>query len=146
MHAPTFDHWTGVIRFLRYLKDTIFFGLFFWPIPSIQLQAYIDANWVGGHDDYKPISGYCLYLGLNIISWSAKKKATVAPSNTESKYPGIVKVVAEILWEKYLLCELGIASSWPLKHWCNNIGAIYLKANPVFHARTKHAEINFHFV
>ncbi|KAJ9543887.1 LOW QUALITY PROTEIN: hypothetical protein OSB04_023594 [Centaurea solstitialis] len=154
MHAPTENHWAGVKRILRYLKETIDLGLWIRHNTGYQLQAFSDSHWSSNLQAYSdsdwagcPIDrrGYAIYLGSNLISWSARKQKTVSRSSTESEYKAIADTIAELIWLKSLLQELGLNSKAPTL-WCDNLGATYLSANPVFHARTKHVEVDYHFV
>ena len=78
MHRPTTTHWQAVKRILRYLKHTISYGLLLKRSSSTRLGAFSDADWAGCPDDRKSTSGFCVYLGDNLISWSSKKQPTVA--------------------------------------------------------------------
>jgi histone deacetylase 1/2 len=146
LHAPTTEHWTAAKRILRYVKDTIKLGTTFAPSSSTFLSAFSDADWAGDIDDRRSTGGFAIFVGPNLISWSAKKQPTVSRSSTEAEYKALGNGVAEAMWVESVLKELGVPRQRTAILWCDNLGATYLTANPVFHARTKHIEIDFHFV
>ena len=133
MHCPSETHWAAAKRLLRYLKHTINHGLFLKRGQSLQLHAYSDADQAGNKDDRTSTTGYIVYLGGNAISWSSRKKKTVARSSTEAEYRAVASTAAKVLWVQSLLGELGITLTRPPSIHCDNIGATYLCASPIFH-------------
>ena len=146
MHQPTTNHWSAVKRLLRYLKGSIDHGVFLHRHSPFNLHAFSDADWAGNRDDRTSTSAYIIFLGHNPISWSSKKQRSVARSSTEAEYRAVATATAELCWLQSLLKELCAS---PFEHpvvYCDNVGTTYLCANPVFHSRMKHIEIDFHFV
>ena len=146
MHLPQPEDWQRVKHLLRYLKGTITEGLKVSRTSTMHISLYSDADWAGSSDDRRSTSGFLIYLGVNLISWSSKKQQTVARSSTESEYKAVANATSELKWIQSLLREINLQIPTTPTLWCDNIGATYLAANPVFHGRMKHIEIDFHFV
>ncbi|XP_071708909.1 uncharacterized mitochondrial protein AtMg00810-like [Rutidosis leptorrhynchoides] len=113
---------------------------------STDLIAYTDADWGGCPDTRRSTSGYCVYYGDNLISWSSKRQTTMSRSSAEAEYRGVANVVAESCWLRNLLLELHSSICKATLVFCDNMSAIYLSGNPVHHQRTKHIEMDIHFV
>jgi len=146
MHAPTDSHWVAVKCILRYLKGTTSYGFHITRGTSFALHGFIDADWAGSIDDRKSTGGYLVFFGQTPISWKSSKQRTVARSSTEAEYKALADGTAEVIWLQYLLTDLQVPSVSTPIIWCDNLGATYLSANPIFHARTKHVEVDYHFV
>ncbi|XP_021984935.1 uncharacterized mitochondrial protein AtMg00810-like [Helianthus annuus] len=146
MLAPKVDHWNALKRIIRYLQGTSSNGLTISASVDFYLRAYTDADWAGCLDTRRSTSGYCIYLGPNIISWSSKRQSVFSRSSAEVEYRGVENVVGEICWLCNLLLELHKPLTTASLVYCDNISAIYLSGNPVQHQLTKHIELDIHFV
>ncbi|CAH9137075.1 unnamed protein product [Cuscuta epithymum] len=146
MHDPREPHFQALKRILRYLQGTLDHGLFISASPITGLTAYSDADWAGCPDSRRSTSGFCVFLGDNLISWSSKRQPIVSRSSAEAKYRGVANVVAESCWLRNLLLELHLPLRRATVVYCDNVSVVYLSGNPIQHQRTKHIEIDIHFV
>ncbi|XP_022030534.1 uncharacterized mitochondrial protein AtMg00810-like [Helianthus annuus] len=146
MHDPKTDHWNALKRIIRYIKGTADHGLTLSASTDLSLRAYTDADWAGCPDTRRSTSGYCVYMGPNLLSWSSKRQSTISRSSAEAEYRAVANVVAEVCWIHNLLLELRRRVKSATLIYCDNISAIYLSGNPVQHQRTKHIELDIHFV
>lgn len=146
MHDPRLPHLHALRRIIRYIKGTISHGLQLIKGEIDCLTAYSDADWGGCPDTRRSTSGYCVFLGPNLVSWSAKRQPTVSRSSSEAEYKGVANTVAELCWLRNLMLELHCNITKASIVYCDNISSVYLASNPVKHQRTKHIELDIHFV
>ncbi|XP_073058680.1 uncharacterized protein [Primulina eburnea] len=146
MHHPLHLHWVAVKRILRYLNGTLHYGIHLTANSRLTLTGYSDADWGNDIDDRRSTSGFCWFLGNSPISWHSKKQTVVSRSSTEAEYRSLANATAELLWLKSILSELHIGSTNIPVIWCDNLSTIALSANPVWHSRTKHFELDFFFL
>ncbi|KAL0345521.1 UNVERIFIED_CONTAM: Retrovirus-related Pol polyprotein from transposon RE1 [Sesamum radiatum] len=109
-------------------------------------EAYSDADYVGSRNDRISSFGYCTYFGGNLVTWRSKNQTTVARSSGEAEYRVMAHNASEMMWLKNLLGELGFLYDEPLLMYCDNLTPIHIARNPVFHERTKHLEVDCHFI
>jgi hypothetical protein len=109
LHALTDEHWVPVKRILRYVKGCTKVGLKIAKNNSLLVSAFSDVDWAGCLDDRRSIGGYAVFLGANLISWSAHKQPTVSRSSTETEYKTDVNATTEVMWIQILLKEIGIS-------------------------------------
>ncbi|PKU76544.1 Retrovirus-related Pol polyprotein from transposon TNT 1-94 [Dendrobium catenatum] len=145
MHNPTDQDFKSLKRILWYIKGTKHFGLPIQP-GDYQLQTYSNAYWASDTTDRKSITGHCTFMGPNLISWSVEKQITVAKSSTEAEYHALSAATSEAIWLCRLSAELQLPQASPTIIHCDNISAIAITKNSVFHARTKHIEIDYQFI
>ncbi|GJU76140.1 ribonuclease H-like domain-containing protein [Tanacetum coccineum] len=146
MHDPREPHLSALKRILRYVRGTLSYGLQLYSSTTSSLVAYSDADWAGCPTTRRSTSGYCVFLGNNLLSWSSKRQFTLSRSSAEAEYRGVANAVAETCWLRNLLRELHTPLATATLVYCDNVSAVYLSSNPVQHQRTKHIEIDIHFV
>ncbi|PNX86735.1 NBS-containing resistance-like protein [Trifolium pratense] len=142
----------GALQYLTFTRPdisyagTLRYGLHLHPSLIEKLVSYTDADWGGCPDTRRPTSSYCVFLGDNLISWSSKRQPTLSRSSAEAEYRGVANVVSKSCWLRNLLLELRFPLSQATLVYCDDVSAIYLSGNPVQHQRTKHIEMDIHFV
>jgi hypothetical protein len=146
MHDPREPHLTAMKRILRYLQGMPDYGLLLRRSSYSDPVIYTDADWARCSDTRRSTSGYAVFLGDNLMSWSAKRQTVVSRSSVEAEYRAVTNGVAEATWLRQLLYELQSPPSWYTLVYFDNISATYLSTNPVQHQHTKHVEIDLHFV
>ncbi|KAH9669465.1 retrovirus-related pol polyprotein from transposon RE1 [Citrus sinensis] len=144
--TPTEANLRAVKRILRYLKGSLDYGIRFLQQSSLNITAFCDADWGGCPDTRRSTTGYCVYMGANCISWSSKRQPTVSRSSAEAEYRALASTAAELTWITYLYREIGIPLAQPPQILSDNLSALYMTINPVFHARSKHIELDYHFI
>jgi hypothetical protein len=135
-----------VKRILQYLQGTLDHGLLLRCASISDIIVYTDADWVGCPDTRRSTLGYMVFLVDNLVSWSSKRQNVVSRLSAEAEYRAVANGVAEACW----LCQLLVKLHNPLSRatlvYCDNINVVYLSSNPVQHQRTKHVEIDLHFI
>ena len=87
-----------------------------------------------------------MFIGGNLISWKGKKQDVVARSSAEAEYRAMILATCELIWLKHLLQELRFGKDEQMKLICDNQAALHISFNPIFHERTKHIEVDCHFI
>ena len=94
----------------------------------------------------RSVSGWLIFLGSSPISWKTRKQHTVSRSSAEAEYRSMADVTAELKWLRALLGCFGVSHSQPISLFCDSKSALYIAQNPVFHERTKHIEVDCHYI
>ncbi len=110
------------------------------------MHGYVDVDWAGSISVRRSTSGFMFSFRSVTITWSSKKQPIVALSSTEAEYRGAAMAACEVVWLRKLLGDLGLHVDRQVVIYCDNLSSIQLARNPMFHARTKHIEVHYHFI
>lgn len=146
MHSHLQSHIKAALRVLNYLKKSHGLGLQFNKSSDLKLRAYADSDWAKCPKTRKSVTGFCVFLGNSLISWKSKKQATLSKSSAEAEYRSLASTTCEVIWLSNLLHSVGLKNLLHVDIFCDNNAAIQIAANPVFHERTKHFELDVHLV
>ena len=146
MSQPKHTHQIAAKHVLRYLQGTIGYGLRYAANVDLSLEGYADADWAGSAVDRKSTSGCCFTLGSTMVSWCRRKQSSVALSTAEAQYIALSVAVREVVWLQKLLTNLFDHEMDPITIHCDNQSYVKLYDNPVFHDKSKHIEIKYHYI
>ncbi|KAL0641362.1 hypothetical protein Bca4012_102813 [Brassica carinata] len=146
MQAPKDHHWRMVDRVLSYLNGSPSQGVWMGCNGSTEVVGYCDADWAGDRADRRSTTGYCTFIGGNLVTWKSKKQKVVSCSSAEAEYRAMLKLTNELVWIKGILKHIEIEQVAPMTMHCDNQAAIHIASNSVFHERTKHIEVDCHKV
>lgn len=142
---PHSEHEAGAKHVLRYLSKTISLKLRYCKNGK-PVEGYADADWTSNNLDRKSYTGYSFFLAGSAFSWQSKKQDVVALSSTEAEYIALSTAAKEAVYLRRLLKEVGCNRKDPILLKGDNMSAIQISKNPVFHKRTKHIEIKYHYI
>nr|GFB90897.1 ribonuclease H-like domain-containing protein [Tanacetum cinerariifolium] len=131
MHEPREPHLAALKRILCYIRGTLDFGFHLYSYITISLVGYTNTDWAGCLSTRRSTSGYSVFLGDNLLSWSFKCHHTISRSSAEAEYQGVANVIAETAWLRNLLRELHSPLSAATLVYCDKFSATYMSANPV---------------
>ncbi|GKB83567.1 putative RNA-directed DNA polymerase [Tanacetum coccineum] len=146
MESPTEKHWCAAKRILRYVQGTTELGILYSRRRNSALVAYSDSDFAGDLDDRRSTSGSVFLLAGGAISWSSKKQPVVTLSTTEAEYIAATACACQCLWLKRILAAIGHEEGESSIIQCDNSSAIQLSMHHVFHGRSKHIDVKFHFL
>lgn len=146
MQDPNETHFRTAKRVLRYIKGTVSYGIWFKKSEELKLIGFTDSDWAGSHDDMKSTSAYVFSIGSGFFSWNSKKQNVVAQSTAEAEYIAAAAAVNQAIWLRKVLTDVGHDQVDATTILCDSKSAVAMAKNPVFHGRSKHIKIKYHFL
>ncbi|XP_042446409.1 secreted RxLR effector protein 161-like [Zingiber officinale] len=146
MEAPTTSRLKIAKRILRYIKGTINYGILYAFLDDFKLIGYYDCDWAGDIDSRKSTAGFIFYMENSSLTWNSKKQPIVTLSTCEVAYVAATSCICHAVWLRSLLKELNLSQEDLTEIYVDNISAIALTKNPVFHERSKHIDIRYHCI
>jgi hypothetical protein len=145
MSQPQISHLQAVRRIFWYLSGTCDFGILFGRGGDSVVTGFSDSDYAGDIESGRSTTGFVFCIKDSPITWFSKKQPTVALSNTEAEYRALSEATRETVWLQNLLSDLDASPTQPVQILCDNESSIRLAHNPVFHSKTKHITVHYHF-
>lgn len=145
MHNPGKTHWHAAKWILRYIQGTVDLGLKFEKSEDSLVTGYVDSDYAGDLDKQRSTTGYVFTMAKGPVSWRSILQSTIALSSTEAEYMAVTEAVKEAIWLQGLVTDLGFKQQ-QVTIYCDSQSAIHLAKNQVYHSRTKHIDVRFHFI
>uniref|UniRef100_A0ACD5UHC9 Uncharacterized protein n=1 Tax=Avena sativa TaxID=4498 RepID=A0ACD5UHC9_AVESA len=147
MQRPTTEHQQAVKRIVRYVARTLDHGLYYPRCPGVaHFVGYRDSDHAGDIDTSKSTSGILFFLGKCLVSWQSVKQQVVAMSSCEAEYIAASTACTQALWLARLLGDLLGRDTSAVQLMVDSKSALALAKNPVFHERSKHIRVRYHFI
>src|SRR5215472_2286271 len=143
---PDEEHLSAAIQVFRYLKGTQDLRLIYDGRKGTELIGFSDSDWASDPDTRRSTTGYVFQIEGGIIAWASTKQRTVALSSVEAEYMAITEATRHTLWTCQILENLDFDIDLPISIFSDSEGAHAISNNNVFHKRTKHIEIQYHFI
>jgi hypothetical protein len=144
MATPAQGHWNALTGVLRYVANTLDYGITYTRGDNI-VYGYCDADFAGDIDTRRSTTAYAFIMNNGVLSWSSRMQPTVAASTTEAEYMAAAYATKEALWLRKLLTDFGQAPTTATHIRCDNQAAISLLKNPISSLRSKHIDVIYHF-
>ena len=108
MSSPRTSYWDAVCHILKYLKGAPNRGILYQNHGHHTIEGFTDADYNGDPTNKRSTTGYCVFVGGNLISWKSKKQSVVSHSSVESEYRVMTQTTCELIWVRNLLGEIGL--------------------------------------
>eukprot|EP00253_Pinus_taeda_P018991 PITA_18991 len=149
MSKPQKEHWTTVKRVFRYLRGTSDYGLCYQGRSRLDkmldIHGFADADWAGVLDQRRSTSGCVFNLFGGTVSWMSKKQYVAALSTTKAEYMAATHARKEVVWLHILCPSMGLVQG-AIRIDYDSQTAIFLEKNPAYNSKTKHIDVQYHFV
>lgn len=146
LSSPRKSHMEAAVCVVQYLKGSLGVEVLLSRSNINALEYFVDSDWDTCNDSRRFVFGYLVKFGGSLVCWKSKKQSTISRSSAKAEYRALGSAVVEVTWLTRMLKYFGLTKVEPVKVFCDSKATIHIASNPVFHKKTKHIEIDCHFV